>query len=519
MVKKIVAWFFILVGVAALFFAGSALVLILAPGTEIFGIRYMNSGMSEYTYKDNISHFTGDIYIETEAVPITVEYSVDASYYIYYCQNFVGFTRSEHEKASLDANLITNEETGKEDLVIKANEMVKWLYAQDLGADYEFKLRLPIQAANKSLHIKSPSSSVKIDTTGLGNVAMKNFDVVSEGDFTLKGKIYADTFKLHTNKTININDNIDCLDLDLKSSGGNINISKAIRNIKAETSVGDIKFLTCQNLDAKTDSGDVKSYNAGLTSVAGYAKIQTKSGFIELGNVSFDTTLEAEKRKLEIKSNSGEINVSLANDVVITSERGKVLIGEANKLVINANVGSVVVKTVHESAIINGRNGSVTMGENGTIKNVEVVTTSGKIDVQNTTGQVNLKSTSNAVTYKNLTSENITIHSAKDLNAHGLRGTVNIYTNGDANISFAQVSGDVNIETGGKTDNVNIDATCQDYSTVNYKIESTKGAKAKVFAGESLLVEKTKIESTMVEGQKTINVKTSYAEVVLKLSA
>lgn len=519
MVKKIVAWFFILVGVAALFFAGSALVLILAPGVDIFGVRYMNKGMSEYTYRGNVTSFNGDIYIETEAVPITIEYSVNASYFIYYCQNFVGFTRSEHEKASLDANLVNNEKTGKKDLVVKANEMVKWLYAQELGADYEFKLRLPIEAKNKSLHIKSPTSNVTIKADQMSDIDMEEFDVVSEGDFTLQGKIKAETFKLHTNKTININDNIDCVDVDLKSSGGNINITKSVRNIKAQTSVGDVKFTACQELYVKTDSGDVKSYNAGLTSVAGSVKIETKSGFIELGNVSFDTSLEDEKRKLEIKSNSGEINVSTANDVVITSERGKVLIGEANKLVINANVGSVVVRTVHESAIINGRNGSVTMGENGTIKNVEVVTTSGKINIQNTTGQVNLKSTSNAVTYKNLTSENITIHSAKDLNAHGLRGTVNIYTNGDANISFASVSGDVNIETGGKTDNVNIDATCQKYSSVNYKIESTKGAKAKVFAGDSLLVEKTKIESTMVEGQNTINVKTSYAEVVLKLSA
>lgn len=518
MVKKIVAWFFILLGAVALFFAGSALVLILAPGTSIFGVRYLNAGMSEYKYEDNIASFNGNIYIEAEAVPMTIEYSVYGSYYIYYCQNFVGFTKSQ-EDTVMNVELKPNEETGKTDLVIKAKEITKWLYAQELGADYEFKLRLPVEAVNKSVHIKSKTSNVTIEATDLKNVDVKEFDVVSEGDFTLKGSIKAETFKLHTNKTIDIDDSIDCVDVDLKSSGGNINISKEVRNIKAETSVGDIKFTSCQNLEAKTDSGDIKSFNAGLTSVAGSAKIKTKSGFIELGRVSFDTELEPEKRKLEIETNSGEINVSLANDVVITSERGKVLIEEANKLVINANVGAVVVHNVRQNAVINGRNGSVKLGENGIINNVEVTTTSGAIDVQNTTGKVNLKSSSNSVTLKNVLSEDITLYSAKDLNASGLKGNVNIYTNGNANLAFDEISGNVNIETGGKTDKVEIDASCQNYSTVNYILESTKGTKAKVFAGETLLVEKSKIESTIVEGQNTINVKTSYAEIVLKLGA
>lgn len=511
--RKIAVWIAILIGCVALFFAGSALVLFLAPGVEIFGIRYVASGLSDYTFNDNFEHFEGDIYIETYGVPITIEYSEYASYLLTYHQDFVGFTKSKYDKAKVICSYDNH------NLNIKVNEMVKWLYAQELGADYKFHLRLPSQALNKSIFINSESSNVNIKISpNVGDIHMSDLSIVTKGDFSLNGKIVADDFKLHTTKTITIDDQITCHNANLKSSGGGINVTKALAgNLVAETSVGDIKFVSCKTLTAKTGSGDIKSYNSGLNSVLGKVNISTRSGFVELGNISYDNTLSAEERIAEINSNSGEVNVSTLYHGTINNERGKIVVGEAEKLVINANVGSVTVKTIYDSIIVNGRNGEIKLGQSGTINNVKVQTTSGKISVLNTKGVVNIKSSSNAVNFANISSTDITLYSAKNLSATGLRGEVQVYVNGDAKLQFSEVSGNVNVSTGGKTDKVEIDATCIQYSDVDYKIESTKGTKAKIYAGEVVLAEKTKIESNVVEGHNLIEVKTSYAKIILKL--
>ena len=514
MIKKIFVWFLILIGCGALFVAGSALVLMLAPGTEIFGIRYIGSGRGEFSFEQNLANFDGNIYIETNEVPISINYSQYASYYISYHQNFNGFTNSKYKSSSVDYNI---DEFGN--LIVKVNELRELIKTQELVEDYNFILRLPPQARTKSIYVKSNESNVTINiSNNVGNVEMDNFDVVTKGDFVLNGSIKATNFKLHTTKSIVVSENVNCTNVDLNSYGGNIIINKPLTgNIVAKTSVGDIKFVTAKTLTAKTGSGNISCATSGLNSVQGSVDIKTSSGKIQLGNVSYNDLIQ--DRKATIVSNSGEINISTLFDATITSERGKVLIGEANNLIINANVGNVEVREVRNTVIVNGRNGKVSLGEGGKINNVTVKTSSGVIDVRNTTGEVYLKSTSNSVSLLNESSAEITLYSIKDLKATNLQGVVNIYTNGDATLHFKDVNGNVEIETGGKTNTVSIDATCQKVGEVNYSLESTKGKKAKVYAGEELLAEKSKIESTSIQGVKLIRVKTSYAVIVLKLGS
>ena len=507
MTKRIIATMVVLlIGLPLLFIAGSALILFLAPGTEIFGIRYIQSGFSNYQYSEKLEAFGGDIYIETQGVPVNIIYSDYYNARVEFSQHFIGFTRSENEKASISVNV--DEKTSN--LIIKTHELVKFIYAQETEDTYNFNIVLPYALyRGRSIYIKSEKSTVKV----IGNADVDEFSLETEELLTIDGSIKANKFKYHTEKYINIDDKIICNNLDLKSTGSGISVQHAITgNLVAETNSGEIRFVSCKNFTAKTTSGSIKSYGEGLNSVQQAVSIESRSGSIQLGQVN---TANANVECV-IKSRTSSVSISSMQDGEIITERGSVYIDSARNVVINANFGNVVVNKASEGIVVNGYKGSVTLGENGTVMNPKVTTNTGAIEVKNASGIVDIKASYGKVDFENKDSSNIKIYAEKDLNATGLKGSVEIYSNGDVNLTFANISDNVLIETGSKSDSVVIDATCIAINRVNYKCESTRGTKARVYAGVELVKESTKIESEEEAGYKTITVKASYGEIVLK---
>lgn len=508
MKKKILGIFIVLVFLVCFFFTGSAVILFMAPGVELFGIRYIPHKQSVFQKSLNIEDFSGEsIYIDTYNVPITINYTDYYSSKLYFVQEFVGFTKSGYDKANIEMSL-----DDEKNIHIETKELVKWMYADSTG---EYKLVLDLSkhsALNKNLFINSNSSKVVIN----GGATYKDVNIVTNGELSVvNGVISSDNFKYHTNKMININNSINAKNYDLKSTGSSINVSKEIDgDLTAKTKGGDIKFISCNNLNAETGGGNISSFNESANYINSSTNIKTSGGDVSLGHISVADNLAL----CNIKSNSGKIKIVSMFDGVVSSNRGDIEIGEARAIILNTRIGDINVQTIKNEVVVNGRNGNVKLGELGSATNVKVFTTTGEIEVFNAYGMINLESVNSSVMLNNKGSENIKLKSGRTLFADGLKGAVDIYANGDISAQFESVSGPVNIETGTKSNNINIDASKSSYLDVDYSIRSTKGKEAKVYIGNELDRQGNNLSTGIHEGKNLITVKTSYANVVLKLA-
>ena len=134
MKKKLAAVLIILICSALLFVIGGALILVFAPGTEIFGIRYVSYGDSNCEVTEPLTEFSGTkIYVSTNSVPININFTEYYSSEVKFSQKFVGFTRSGFNEAGL--NVYTDEE---KNLHIETKELVKWIYAQESDDFFSF---------------------------------------------------------------------------------------------------------------------------------------------------------------------------------------------------------------------------------------------------------------------------------------------------------------------------------------------------------------------------------------------
>lgn len=509
--KKYLRLFIVLlIGVPLLLFAGSALVLFLAPGVEIFGIRYSASGTSKCEFSENLdpyfsSGFNGDVYIETKNVPIEITFSGSYIYHLEFCQNFIGFTRSKDKKANVQIYC----EDG--DLHIKVNEIEEFLYSQKSDSFLRFKLQLPISFNNgsRSVDIKSKSSSVKVN----GTANLRNFTMDSTGELSIPEETssltVSENLKIKTSRLLELKNNVTIGNsCELNSSGNSINITKNVPgDIVATTKGGDLKFVSCQNLTFTSTSGSVKAYGEGGNIVRGNLNAKTKGGAISISKILGEVQ--------SLKTENGSINIGEMGNGTVESIRGKINIIDANNLKVKTNTGNVSVKNIREEIVVEGKNGKVSLGEGGTICNPTVTTKTGKISVYHANGDVSLVSESNDVVFENQSSEKIKLSSGKTLKAKGLKGEVDAYSKKDGTYSFVQISGNVKIKSGSRADNIVIDATCAKISDVDYNLKSTKGTKAKLYSGKTLVEESSSIVSTRNESHFIINVETSYAEIVL----
>ena len=95
---KIIAWLIIgFIGVPLLLFFGTALILFLSPGTEIFGIRYVAYGVCDFKDQKTVDMVNGNIYIDSFDVPVFVEYTSIPNIQVSFKQEFVGFTNTREK--------------------------------------------------------------------------------------------------------------------------------------------------------------------------------------------------------------------------------------------------------------------------------------------------------------------------------------------------------------------------------------------------------------------------------------
>lgn len=505
--KRIGITIIILIAFVCLFFTSCAVIMFLAPGTEIFGVRYVSALVGNYEKDVSLETFHGDLYIDTEGVPITIDFTNYYTYSVSFHQNFTGFTTSHMSQANLELDY---KENG--DLKIKTSEFVKFIYAKEDYDAYHFDLKIPayyFRDGNRSIYINSNNSSVKI----IGSPVLDTFGLKTNGKLNIEGLLTTEALlKLDLGSSITIDETYSCEFLDISTTSNNtVNISNNVSgdiNIKAVG--GDVKLQDCRNLNVQTSSGAVRCTGV----VSGNVNIETSSGDVELGKVN-----QGEGEKVtSIKTKSGFITVDELKNGQIETYSGKITINNSDNLNIKTTIGQTFVKNNTNNIEIEGKNGYVTLGEDGSLNNVKVNTTTGIIKVYNTSGEVNIESVNNDVTFKNLTSNKITLKAGKKVKAEKLMGDVTIKSNGDTYLQFEQISANVSVDAGSKANQVDIYATSAPAGSVSYVLRSTKGEKVQVYAGEELIAEKS-IISNIESGQYQINATSVYAKIRLYLGA
>ena len=495
-----------------LFVLSCTLVMFLAPGTEIFGVRYVSAFVGNYEKDVSIESFSGDVYIETQNVPITIEFVDYYATNLSFHQNFTGFTQTKINQAGVDYYV----ENG--DLKIKTTEFIKFIYANEDYDNFHFVLRLPAYAFNasqRSINITAGQSPVKF----VGSPKLKNLNISTSGVISVDGNVsvYND-FILKIGKSTEIGDSFNLTNLDVTTRGdAYVNITKAISgDLKVNTRGGDVMFISCNNLYAETVSGSIRGTGTNGAVVDYNVNIKTRSGSVELAEAN--KMYQARVCKSTIETKSGKVNITNAYDIDVVSDSGNVFIGNANNVNITNRIGLVEVKESNGNLYINNANGASVAGENGALKNVKIESNSGVIKVYNTKGTVDLKSNYNSVTFKNQTSSRIYLYAGKKLVAENLFGEVTAYATENVSMKFSQITANISVEVGNKAKVVDIDATCSKIGTVSYVLRSTKGERAKLYAGDDLIADNSTI-SNVQSGQYLINVKTVYARTSLYFSA
>ena len=493
--------------VVCLFFIGSGVVLMLAPGVEIFGIRYISADVRAFTDSKSLDlDEVKDIYICSDTVKVNITYTNKYNSSVSFCQNFQGFTKTKYDNASLNVYV-----DSEKNLHIETKEMQKWVYGNNESSSNFLNIELAsIYAMNRSLNVYSNSGDITIN----GDATYKTFTVQTDKNLVITDSIKADDVEISLGNSVNIDNKISAINYKLKSTGGGVNVTNdVVGDLVAQTKGGDIRFVSCNNLTASTGGGSVRAYGEGFNTVRQSANIKTRGGDVYLGNVS----TEKQNALCEVKSVSGDIYINAMKDGNITSDRGEILIETARAIIVNTKVGTANVKTIEEQIVVNGRNSDVFLGENGSVNHAKVYTTTGKIKVSNTSGEVDLTSKHRSITLNNLSSEKINIYAGRAFTGENLKGEVTVYANGNINMNFAAITKDVTVSTGTKSNNVNINAGETSYLDVDYDLWSTKGKVASVYTGEELLDEGIKIKTEAKEGKNLIKVKTSYAVIKLTL--
>ena len=144
------------------------LVLFLAPGLSVFGIKYIASGThvinDSYILTEEMpgGTFSGSIRIETDNVPIYVVFSQKYTYQVDYYDNYNGLTTSKFDDPSIEFSK-DNDGTA----VVKVKSFKKFIYENHNSNRY-IRLLIPstviggTKAGETSLEIVSKTVGMKL---------------------------------------------------------------------------------------------------------------------------------------------------------------------------------------------------------------------------------------------------------------------------------------------------------------------------------------------------------------------
>lgn len=467
MSKRFATIFFISVSTIIILLVVFFLILFLAPGVSIFGLRYIGNGLHDYdSGKINLYEKFGTgtyqgIVINAYEVPVNIKFTDEERFYIVeYVDKFSGLTTTKIDNPSMELKI----EGGR--IYINISEYHKALIQTSTSERY-INLYVPLAYTSKDsnnyaidLEINttlSPVTFSKVDSTNAKIPILDEVKVKTDGKVNYNTNLEARLYKLETSRSISVNSDksniIKAREYNLKSTSGKITVESDIEeNLTAETNNGSISLISCKNLYVKTNSGSIKyaGKDDKKIHVRGIVDISTKIGSVTLGQV--DGIGEN-----KISTTSGSIYVEKILDGTATTKRGRVEIKSVQEFKVETNVGKVYIQEATGSIEVTTKRGDVHLGgEKMKLENPKVFSRIGRIYVESAGGDVELETVSSNIEFKNYESSNIKINCGGKLNAEGLTGKVDIYSEKNCTIRFSQISDNSTIKLGAECKEANI---------------------------------------------------------------
>lgn len=471
MSKRLSIVFFIVIASCILAVAGFCLMLFLAPGFSVFGIKYIRADLHEVSSgRIQISEtkafkseggFNGNIVIESSEIPINIIFSEDFDFYFSYHENYIGLTKSKFDDPSVS---ITRTANG--DCVITTSEFKKFIY-ESSSSDRYLNVYIPLSEvggtsatlSNLTINTKSSKITFSKEKEDSRTASFNKVEINTEtSKVVYNTNFHAVNFNYTTNNTIRIYGDeakeVYATHYDLESKLGKIVIKgNVVGNVTAKTKNGDISLESCKNLYAETKGGDVKSSNAETKiSTRGIVKITTSAGSVTLGEIKGNG-------ENVISTGGGSVTIDKITDATVTTKRGAIRIKSLNNGNLTSNVGKVEVEEALSSIEVNTKRGNIELGGEGlTINNPTVFSRIGKVNMNSASGTVKIETVKSNVNFTNKDSENIEIISGKKLTATRLTGKIHLVANGNTELKFSKITNDTVVELGDKCFKVVINA-------------------------------------------------------------
>lgn len=477
MAKRLANIFFISLGIALACVVVFVLVLFLAPGLSIFGIKYIASGT--HTISENcsiyeqIGDFNYSVRIETDEIPVQVVFSSTSyTYNIEYYDNYNGLTTSSFDDPSIK---FSKEADGT--AVVKITSFKKFIYENGNSSRY-VKLVIPAsyvsntKAGETDLTVISKSSTVSFVNEIETKVPyFRNIKIETNGKVNTSSVVLAKNYSLKTINAIKITEdektNINAQNYILNSTGGKIVVDREVSgDINATTKNAKIQILSCNNFTANSGYGDIRSSrdDVGIT-INGYANITTTAGIIKIDSIL------GTSEKSAITTTSGNVEVKKAQNIDIKTTRGFVKISSAKNLNIETSSGSVTAEEATESVNVKTKRGKVNLGgDNCVLHNPTVTSTYGKVSVVSASGKVKIETTKANVSFVNKDANDITINVGGNLTASKLIGKVKVEVSGDASLDFTQFTANSVINGTGENSSITIKLLNNLRTSISYNL-------------------------------------------------
>lgn len=460
MAKRFATVFFITLAIAVLGVAVFVLVLFMAPGMSVFGLKYIATNthiidknlVLTQVLEDKYPgiEFSGSIRVEVDEVPVQVMFTQGRKYELWYYDNYSGLTMSKIQDPSIT---ITKDDDGT--AVIKVDSYKKFIY-ENGNSTRVLRLKIPAAAVDgvmgepgaagelgglTNLTIISDSSSVKFydEVADNFNPYFNKISIETSGKVTSSINLQTETFEYITPNSITIGSStskaINARNYVLESNGGNIKVERdVIGNLTATTKNASISILSCENLKASSGYGDIRCSDSEKDIIIRHkAEIETTAGIVTIGQIL------GQDCQSSITTKSGIVSVKKMYDGSITTTRGHVKVNSARNLTTKTSSGNIVVEESTSSVKIETKRGKVTVGgPESTVVSPSIKSDYGKVFVNSASGVVNIETTEANVEFTNDNASEIVMNIGGDLVAKNLRGAVNITVNGDATLSFKQ---------------------------------------------------------------------------------
>lgn len=478
MAKRFAISCFIVLGVCIFLISGMTLVMFLAPGFSVFGIKYIATSThvvdKKYTLVEEIGSFSGSLIVETHEIPVYVEFTEEWDYRVEYHDNYNGMTTS-----SFDDPSITVSRNADGSAKISVNEYRRFLYESSSSNRY-LKILIPLASVSGSssdyrnnLTLYAGSSNIYFSKTMDSDLRVPAFNLIrieTAGKVNFNTHVETTTYRLLTDSSIKLgadsSKGIDATNYILHSKRGKITINREVAgDVTATTDAGDIKLISCKNLTATTGYGTVQSAGDEKVVVNGLANISTKAGNVYLGKV-----LGAGENI--ISTRSGEVKIDKIVDGSITTTRGAVEIKSVGNVKIETNMGRVEIEEVLEAIDIDSKRGNVYLGGSGMlVNNPTVYSALGRVYVYSASESVDLRTSSGNIEFTNSNSEDIFIVCGGKLKAENLRGKVEITAHKDVTLDFEDINNNVTIILEDTVTSAKIEALNNAYDEIRYLIK------------------------------------------------